>query len=132
MPRGNGLKNGNEPDAFGWDSLVWGLGHWSEEIGAVGLVAEAEMEWHMGSGAPFNEDSRLNFPSQIGSQPWMGGDDMVLTPFSLSPMTDTAVDCLPALFLAYCTLCDSDDVIPTDNREVPWPLASDPIPLLTD
>jgi hypothetical protein len=28
---------------------------------------------------------RLNFLSRTGSQPWMGGDDTILTPFSLSP-----------------------------------------------
>src|SRR6266852_9166116 len=34
-----------------------------------------------------------------------------LTPFSTSPMTDTVVDSLPTLFLAYCMLCDTDDKI---------------------
>ena len=52
-----------------------------------------------------------------------------LTPFSLSPMTDTAVDSLPALFLAYCTLCDADDVISIDDRITPRPSALDPTPL---
>jgi hypothetical protein len=45
----------------------------------------------------------------------MGGDDTILTPFSISPMTDTAVDSLPELFLAYCTLADSDDVMSDDD-----------------
>jgi hypothetical protein len=103
---------------------VQGLGHWLDEIGAVGLTTEVETEWHAGSGVPFNEDSRLNFSSQIGSRPWTGGDDMILTPFSLSPMTDTAVDCLPALFLTYCMLADSDDIISIDDRVTPWPSAS--------
>jgi hypothetical protein len=58
--------------------------------------------------------------------------DTILTPFSLSPTTDTMVDCLPTLFLAYCTLRDSDDAILTNDRVVPRPLASDPVPLLTD
>jgi hypothetical protein len=45
----------------------------------------------------------------------MGGDDMILTPFSVSPMTDMAVDSLPELFLAYCMLADSDDVLSIDD-----------------
>jgi hypothetical protein len=132
MPRGNGLKNGNEPDAFSWDSPVQGLGHWLDEIGAAGLTAEAKTKWHVGSGAPFNKDSRLNFPSRIGSQAWMRGDDTILTSFSLSSMTDTAVDSLPTLFLAYCMIADSDDAITIDDRIAPRPSALDPVPLLTD
>jgi hypothetical protein len=62
----------------------------------------------------------------------MGGDDMILTPFSISPTTDTVVDCLPALFLAYCMLTDSDDVSSSDDRVTPRGLGSDPVPLLTD
>jgi hypothetical protein len=91
------------------------MGHWLDEIGAAGSVTEAEMEQRAGSGAPFTEDSRLNFPSQTGSRPWMGGNDTILTPFSLSPTTDTAVDSLPALFLAYCTIADTDDVVSIDD-----------------
>jgi hypothetical protein len=107
MPERLRLNNGNGPDAFGRDSPVRGLGHWSDKIGAAGSATEAETEQRAGSGAPFTNDSRLNsFSSQTGSRPWTGGDDTILTPFSLSPMTDTAVDCLPALFLAYCTITD--------------------------
>jgi hypothetical protein len=58
--------------------------------------------------------------------------DTILTLFSISPMTDSVVDSLPALFLAYCTLTDSDDVLSTDDRVVPQGSASDPVPLLTD
>jgi hypothetical protein len=58
--------------------------------------------------------------------------DTVLTPFSISPTTDTAVDCLPTLFLAYCTLADSDDMLSIDNQVTPRPSDMDPIPLLTD
>jgi hypothetical protein len=61
----------------------------------------------------------------------MGGDDTILTPFSLSSMTDTAVDSLPELFLAYCTLADSDNVMSDDDRVVPRGSDSDPVPLLT-
>jgi hypothetical protein len=68
-----------------------------------------------GSGAPFTEDSRLDLPSRTGSRPWTGGDDTILTLFSISPTTDMAVDSLPALFLAYCTLADSDDVLSIDD-----------------
>jgi hypothetical protein len=116
MPRGNRLNtNGNGPNTFGQDSPVRRLGHWSDEIGAMGSVTEAETGQHAGSGASFIEDSRLDLPSRTGSQPWMGGDDTILTPFSVSPTTDTAVDSLPALFLAYCTLADSDDILSIDD-----------------
>jgi hypothetical protein len=43
------------------------------------------------------------------------GDDTILTPFSVSTMTDAAVDSLPELFLAYCTLADSDDLMSDDD-----------------
>jgi hypothetical protein len=132
MPERVRLNYGNGPDTFGWDSPVQRVGHWSDEIGAVGSVTEAETGRHVGSGAPFTEDSRLNFPSQTGSRPWTGGNDTILTPFSLSPMTDTAVDSLPTLFLAYCTMADSDDVLSIDDRVAPRALALDPVPLLTD
>jgi hypothetical protein len=56
---------------------------------------------------------------------------MILTPFSLSPMTDIAVDSLPELFLAYCTLADSDDVMSDDDRVVLRGSDSDSVPLLT-
>jgi hypothetical protein len=130
MPEGIRLNNGNEPDTFGRDSPVRQMGHWSDGIGAAGSATEAEMEQRTGSGAPYTEDSRLNFPSRTGSQPWTEGDDTVLTPFSLSPTTDMAVDSLPALFLAYCTIADFNDVVSIDDRVMPWPLASDPVPLL--
>jgi hypothetical protein len=58
--------------------------------------------------------------------------DMILTPFSLSPMTDAAVDLLPALFLAYCTLADSNDILSIDDRVAPRGSGLDPVPLLTD
>jgi hypothetical protein len=111
MPERLRLNNGNGPDVFGRDSPVQQMGHWSDGISAVGSVTEAETERHVGSGAPFTKDSRLNFPSRTGSRPWTGGDDTILTPFSLSPTTDTAVNSLPALFLVYCTIVDSDDEV---------------------
>jgi hypothetical protein len=58
-------------------------------------------------------------------------NDTILTPFSLSPMTDMAVDSLPKLFLAYCTLADSDDVMSDDDWVVPQGSDLDPVPLLT-
>jgi hypothetical protein len=58
--------------------------------------------------------------------------DMILTPFSTSPTTDVVVDSLPALFLAYCTLADSNDILSIDDRVAPQGSASDPVPLLTD
>jgi hypothetical protein len=57
--------------------------------------------------------------------------DMILTPFSVSTMTDTAVDSLPELFLAYCTFADSNDLMSDDDRVVPQGSDSDPAPLLT-
>jgi hypothetical protein len=83
MPDQVRLNNGNGPNAFGQDSPVWRMGHWLDRIGAAGSATEAETEWRTGSRAPF-KDSRLNFPSWTGSRPWTGGDDMILTPFSLS------------------------------------------------
>jgi hypothetical protein len=106
MPDQDRLNNGNGPNAFSRDSPVQGLGHWSDEIGTVGSATEAETERCVGSRAPFIEDSGLSSTSQLGSRPWTGGDDTILTPFSLSPMTDLAMDFLPNLFLAYCTITD--------------------------
>jgi hypothetical protein len=45
--------------------------------------------------------------------------DTILTPFSLSPLMDMAVDSLPGLFLTYCTITDLDDVLSIDDRTVP-------------
>jgi hypothetical protein len=116
MPRRDRLNtNGNGPNAFGRDSPVRRIGHWSDEIGIAGSATEAEMGRCTGRGAPFIENPGLDLPSQTGSRPWTGGDDTILTLFSVSPITDTVVDSLPALFLAYCTLADSDDVLSTDN-----------------
>jgi hypothetical protein len=57
--------------------------------------------------------------------------DTILTPFSFSPMTDMAVDSLPELFLAYCTLADSNDIMSDDDRVVLQGSDSDTVPLLT-
>jgi hypothetical protein len=114
MPRRNRLNtNGNGPNDFGWDSPVQGWGAGQLKLIVADSAAEAETGQHVGCGAS-SEDSRLDPLSQTGFRPWTGGDDTILTPFSLSPMTDTAVDSLPELFLAYCTLADSDDVM-SDN-----------------
>jgi hypothetical protein len=129
MPRRKRLNtNGNGPDVFSWDSPVWRMVHWSDEISVAGSATEAETGRHMGRGVLFID----HLPSRTGSRLWMGGDDMILTPFSISPMTDVAVDCLPTLFLAYCTLADSDDVLSIDDRVMPQPSDSDPVPLLTN
>jgi hypothetical protein len=132
MPRRNRLNtNGNGPDDFGWDSPVWGWGAGQTKLVVADSTTEVETGRRAGCGAP-SEDSRLDLPSRTGSRPWTGGDDMILTPFSLSPTTDTAVDSLPELFLAYCTLADSDDVMSDDDRVVPRGSGSDPVPLLTN
>jgi hypothetical protein len=57
--------------------------------------------------------------------------DTILTPFSHSSATDSAVDSLPDLFLAYCILADSDDIIPDHDRVAPRGSGLDPVPLLT-
>jgi hypothetical protein len=132
MPRGNRLNtNGNGPDDFGWDSPVRGWGIGQSKLVVADSVKEAETGRREGCGAP-SEDSKPNFPSRTGSRPWTGGDDTILTPFSLSPTTDSAVDSLPELFLAYCTLADTDDVLSLDHRVAPRGSGSDPVPLLTD
>jgi hypothetical protein len=132
MPRRSRLNtNGNGPDNFGWDSPVRGWGAGQSKLVVANSATEAEMGWHAGCRVP-SEDSRLDLSSRTGSRPWTGGDDTILTPFSLSPMTDSAVDSLPELFLAYCTLMDTDDVTSSDDRVAPRRSGLDPVPLLTD
>jgi hypothetical protein len=131
MPRWNRLNtNGNGPDDFGRDSPVRGWGAGRTKLVVADSAAEAETGWRAGCGA-LSEDSRLDLSSRTGSRPWTGGDDTILTPFSSSPITDAAVDSLPELFLAYCTLADSDDIMSDDDRVVPRGSGSDPVPLLT-
>jgi hypothetical protein len=131
MPRRNRPNtNGNGPNDFGQDSLVRGWGAGQSKLVVTDSATEAETGRRAGCGAPF-EDSRLDPPSRTGSRAWTGGDDTILTPFSHSPMTDSVVDSLPELFLAYCTLTDSDDIMSDDDRVVPRGSGSDPVPLLT-
>jgi hypothetical protein len=132
MPRRNRLNiNGNGPDDFGRDSPVQGWGTGQSKLVVADSVTEAETGRRTGCGAP-SEDSRPDLSSRTGSRPWTGGDDTILTPFSLSPTTDSAVDSLPELFLAYCTLADTDDMLSPDDRVTPRGSGSDPVPLLTD
>jgi hypothetical protein len=56
--------------------------------------------------------------------------DTILTPLSLSSTTDTTVDSLPGLFLAYCTITDDDDVVSVSDRVMPRPSGSDHTPSL--
>jgi hypothetical protein len=131
MPRRNRLNtNGNGPNDFGWDSPVRGWGAGQSKLVVADSVIETETGQREGCRA-LSEDSSLDLSSRTGSRPWMGGDDTILTPFSVSTMTDTAVDSLPELFLAYCTLADSDDLMSDDDRVVPQGSDSDPAPLLT-
>jgi hypothetical protein len=131
MPRRNRLNtNGNGPNDLGWDSPVRGWGTGRLKLVVADSVTEAETGRRAGCGAP-SEDSTLDLSSRTGSRPWTGDDDTILTPFSLSPMTDTTVDSLPELFLAYCTLADSDDIMPDDDRVIPRGSGTDPVPLLT-
>jgi hypothetical protein len=132
MPRRNRLNtNGNGPDDFGRDSPVWGWGAGQSKLVVADSATEAETGRHVGCGA-LSEDSKPDLSSRTGSRPWTGSDDTILTPFSLSPMTDSAVDSLPELFLAYCNLADTDDVSSPDDRVTPQGSGSDPVPLLTD
>jgi hypothetical protein len=132
MPRRNRLNtNGNGPDDLSRDSPVRGWGAGQSKLVVADSVAEAKMGRRMSCGVP-SEDSRPDPSSRTGSRPWTGGDDMILTPFSLSPTTDSVVDSLPELFLAYCTLADTDDVLSPDDRVTPRGSGLDPVPLLTD
>jgi hypothetical protein len=131
MPRRNRLNtNGNGPDTFGRDSPVRGWGAGQSKLVVADSAAKAETGRRTGCGAS-SKDSKPDPSSRPGSRPWTGGDDTILTPFSLSPTTDTAVDSLPKLFLAYCTLADSNDIMSDDDRVVPRGSGSDPVPLLT-
>jgi hypothetical protein len=131
MPKRNRPNtNGNGPNNFGRDSPVRGWGAGQSKLVVADSATEAETGRRAGSGAPF-EDSRLDPPSRTGSRPWTGGDDTILTPFFHSPTTDSAVNSLPELFLAYCTLTDSDDIMSDDDRVVPWGSDLDPVSLLT-
>ena len=51
-----------------------------------------------------------------------GGDDTFLTPYSISTMTDSAVESLPILFLAYYALDSADQAgtaLDFNDRAVP-------------
>ena len=77
-------------------------------LGEAGSVTETETGRCAAGGTDRLDDSRLNFRSRPGPRPSTGGDVTILTPFSLSPMTDASVDALPTLFLAYCALNHAD------------------------
>ena len=80
-------------------------------IGEAGSVTETETGRRAGGGADRLDDSRLNFGSRLGPRPSTGGDVTILTPFSISPMTDASVDALPTLFLAYCAMDHADSTL---------------------
>ena len=110
MPRRKRLKSGNGPDTDGQDSPMRWTGHRSDESGAAGSALAVETDQCEGGGTGYEQmnDSRLNFRSRYGPRPSTGGDDTFLTPYSNSTMTDTAVESLPTLFLAYCALDSAD------------------------
>ena len=89
-------QSGKRPDKDRDTSTRW-LERWGPEriFGEAGSVTETETGQRVGGGADQLDDSRLNFRSRLGPQPSTGGDVMILTPFSTSPMTDTSVDALP-------------------------------------
>ena len=110
---GNGCLHPNprkRPDEGRDTSMRW-LEHRGPErtnIGEAGSVTETETGRRAGGGADRLDDSRLNFRSRLGPRPSTGGDVTILTPFSISPMTDASVDALPTLFLAYCAIDHAD------------------------
>jgi hypothetical protein len=103
------------------------------KVGCVVVeMAQLQLSFRGGLGLQHSLKFGLEMGNSEAKVQQMMFDDMILTPFSISPMTDTAVDSLPALFLAYCMLADSDDILSIDDRVMPWGLVSDPVPLLTD
>ena len=114
MPRRKRLKSGNGPDTDGQDSPMRWMEHWSDGNGAAGSALAVETDQCEGGGTGYEQtnDSRLNFRSWYGPRPSTGGDDTFLTPYSTSTMTDSAVESLPTLFLAYCALDSADQAWP--------------------
>jgi hypothetical protein len=109
------------------DTSVRGWGTDLDEIGAADLASAARMARCEGRGHHAkNLDSRLNLgTSRIGSRPWTGGDvtsplipsySAPLSAYSSSSETDSAVDTLPMLFLAYCTMTQTDYDTTSDDR----------------
>jgi len=131
MPRGNRLKDGSGPDIRGRDSPVQQTVHWPAGIGVADAAKEAVTAW-CGAGAHMRQDSRLNVLSRIGPRPSLGGDDTY--PFlshCTSSMTDPPVDCLPMLFLAYCTMTDPTSHSVPDDRSPIDTMTDDPVPDLS-
>ena len=54
-----------------------------------------------------------------------------LSPYCTSSMTDPSVDCLPILFLAYCTMTDLIPHSVPDDRSPIDTMTDDPIPDLS-
>ena len=97
------------PDEDRDTSMQWLERRGTEQtLGEAGSVTETETGRRVGGGADRLDDSRLNFRSRLGPRPSTGGDVTILTPFSISPMTDASVDALPTLFLAYCAMDHAD------------------------
>ena len=102
-------QSGKRPDEDRDTSTRWLERRGPERtLGEAGSVTETETGRRVGGGADRLDDSRLNFRSRLGPRPSTGGDVTILTPFSISPMTDASVDALPTLFLAYCALGHAD------------------------
>ena len=102
-------QSGKRPDEDRDTSTRWLERRGPEwTLGEAGSVTETETGQRVGGGVDRLNDSRLNFRSRLGPRPSTGGDVTILTPFSISPMTDASVDALPTLFLAYCALDHAD------------------------
>ena len=102
-------QSGKRPDEDRDTSTRWLERRGPERtLGEAGSVTETETGRRAGGGADRLDDSRLNFRSRLGPRPSTGGDVTILTPFSISPMTDASVDALPTLFLAYCAIDHAD------------------------
>jgi len=132
MPRRNRLKDGSGPDSRGRDSPVRRTVHWPAGIGVADVAKEAVTAWCR-AGAHMRQDSRLNIPSRIRPRPWLGGDDTYpfLSPYCTSSMTDPLVDCLPMLFLDYCTMTDPTSHSVPDDRSPIDMMTDDPVPDLS-
>ena len=102
-------QSGKRPDEDRDTSTRWLERRGPERtLGEAGSVTETETGRCVGGGTDRLDDSRLNFRSRLGPRLSTGGDVTILTPFSVSPMTDASVDALPTLFLAYCALSHVD------------------------
>jgi hypothetical protein len=75
--------------------------------------------------------STLEYVRQNVTSPLFPSDSAPLSPYSSSSETDSAVDALPMLFLAYCTMTQTDYDTASDDRRPLDLLTDDPTPFLS-